>query len=87
MKLSYLFLVSFLVSFGIVLFGDVGLLSAFRISQENARLEARIDTLQKENANLLYDIESIQRSSRKLETMIRKNLSFVATDEVIYDFQ
>lgn len=87
MKLGYIFLSAFLVSVGIVLFGEAGLLSAYRLSQENARLEARIDTLQSENARLLHDIESVQKSPRKLEHTIRSSLSLVAPDEILFEFQ
>ena len=87
MKLGYLFLAAFLVSLGIALFGDVGLLSAYKISQENAKLEARIEKLQEDNQRLSEDIESIQTSAPHLELTIRRNLSLVAPDEVIYEFQ
>ncbi len=72
---------------GIVLFGEAGLVSAYKESQENARLEARIDSLQRENAKLLHDIESVDKSSRKLEYVIRRNLSLVGPDEIVFEFQ
>lgn len=87
MKLGYFFLAAFLISLGIVMFGEAGLLSAYRISQDNARLEQRIDSLQRDNAKLLHDIESVQKSSRKLELIIRTNLSLVAPDELLFEFQ
>lgn len=87
MKLGYLFLGAFLISVGIVLFGEAGLLSAYKKSQENARLEARINNLQRENAKLLYDIESVQKSPRRLEQTIRRSLSLTAPDEILYEFQ
>lgn len=87
MKLGYLFLAAFLISLGIALFGDVGLLSAYRISQDNAKLESRIERLEEENQRLSQDIESIQKSPQHLELTIRKNLSLVAPDELIFDFQ
>lgn len=87
MKIGYIFLAAFLVSVGIVLFGEAGLLSAYRWSQENARLEARIESLQGENAALLHDIESVQKSPRRLEHTIRSSLSLVAPDELLFEFQ
>lgn len=87
MKLGYLFLAAFAVSVGIVLFGEAGLLSAFKASQENARLEARIDNLQRENAALLHDIDSVEKNSKMLEHTIRKSLSLVAPDEILFEFQ
>ena len=87
MKLGYVFLAAFSVSFGIVLFGEAGLLSAYRASQQNARLEARIETLQEENLRLEHDIESVQKSARRLEHTIRASLSLVGQDEILYEFQ
>lgn len=87
MKLGYFFLAAFLVSLGIVLFGEAGLLSAYYASQENAQLEARIENLQRDNAKLLHDIESVQKSPRRLEHTIRSSLSLVAPDEILFEFQ
>jgi cell division protein FtsB len=87
LKLGYFFLVAFLASVSIVIFGEAGLLSAYKASQENARLEARIQTLQGENASLLHDIESVQKSARRLEHTIRSSLSLVAPDEILFEFQ
>ena len=87
MKLGYVFLAAFLISVGIVLFGEAGLLSAYRASQENARLEARIEGLQRDNAQLLHDIDSVQKNSRKLEYTIRSSLSLVGPDEILFEFQ
>jgi len=87
LKLGYFFFAAFLISLGIVLFGEAGLLSAYHASQENARLETRIENLQRENAKLLHDIESVQKSPRRLEHTIRSNLSLVGPDEILFEFQ
>lgn len=87
MKLGYFFLAAFLISVGIVLFGEAGLLSAYKLSQENARFENRVDALKKENIKLAHDIELIQKNSKMLEHMVRANLSLVAPDEILYEFQ
>ncbi len=87
MKLGYVILGAFLVSFALVLFGEAGLLSAYKLSQENARLEARIDQLQEEKQKLLQEIEKIQTNSAHLEHVIRKNLTLVAPDEIVYEFE
>ncbi len=87
MKLGYFFLAAFAGAVGLVIFGEVGLLSAYRISQENATLEQRIDSLQRDNARLLHEIESIQRSENKQEYVVRTTLSLLAPDEVLFDFQ
>jgi cell division protein FtsB len=87
LKLGYIFVGFFLISIGIVLFGEAGLLSAYRASQTNARLEERINVLQRDNAKLLHEIEAVQKSPRRLEHTIRSSLSLVATDELLFEFQ
>jgi len=87
LRLGYFFLAAFLVSLGVAIFGEAGLLSAYRTSQNNARLEARIEALQAENERIQADIDSVQRSSRRLERTIRSSLSLVAPDELLYEFQ
>ena len=72
---------------GIVLFGEAGLLSAYRMSQQNAQLEARIDTLQRDNQRLLNSIDAVQKSPRRLEHTIRSSLSLVGPDELLFEFQ
>lgn len=87
MKLGYFFLAAFAISVGIVLFGEAGLLSAYKASQNNSRLESRIESLVQENERLLHDIDAVQKSPRKLEHTIRSSLSLVGPDEVLFEFQ
>ena len=87
MKIGYIFLAAFLVSMGIVLFGEAGLVSAFKQSQENARLSARIQSLEGENERLQHDIDNVQKSARRLEYTIRSTLSLVGQDEILFEFQ
>jgi cell division protein FtsB len=86
-KLGYVFLSAFIVSFGIVLFGEAGLLSAYKQSQENAKLTNRIQVLEGENARLMRDIDAVEKSARRLEHTIRTTLSLVAPDEILFEFQ
>lgn len=87
MKLGYLFVAAFLISLGVVVFGEAGLLTAFRQSQDNALLENRVTTLQRENDRLFSDIDAIQKNPKRLELVIRSNLSLVAPDEILFEFQ
>ncbi|MCO5142900.1 MAG: septum formation initiator family protein [Oligoflexia bacterium] len=87
MKIGYFFIAAFLVSLGIVIFGEAGLYSAYKISQENAKLSARISQLESENSRLLHDISEIEKSPRKLEHMIRASLSLVGKDEILFEFE
>lgn len=87
MKLSYLLIAAFLVSLCIVLFGEAGLLSAYRVSQDKAKLEARIKRLEQDNERLRSEIDLVQKNPQHLEHTIRKSLSLVAPNEVLYEFQ
>lgn len=87
MKLSYLFLAAFIVSFGVVIFGEAGLVSAYKMSQTEARLEARIQRLTKENLNLYKRIDAIQKDQIAVEHEIRKSLSLVSNDEILIKFE
>lgn len=87
MKLGYFFLAAFLISLGVVVFGEAGLLSAYRQSQDNAQLESRVISIQRENDRLLSDIDAIQKNPKRLELVIRSNLSLVAPDEILFEFQ
>lgn len=87
MKIGYLFAAAFVISLGIAIFGQAGLLSAFRLSQENARFEQRIQKLERDNEMLRQEIELVQKDPSHLEHTIRKSLSLVAPDEMLFDFQ
>lgn len=87
MKLSYLFLAAFVVSFGIVIFGEAGLISAYKMSQEKAKLEARIERLTAENRELKAKIDAVQKDPIALEHEIRKSLSLVSENEILIKFQ
>ena len=87
MKLGYIFLAAFVIAIGIVLFGEAGLVSAYKKSQDNAHLETRIESLQAENSRLQHEIEQIQKNPRHLEHTIRKSLSLLASDELLFEFQ
>ena len=86
-KLRYVFIGAFAISLFIILFGEAGLLSAYKTSQEKAYLDSRIKRLEKENDQLRLDIQLIQKNPQYLEHTIRKSLSLVAPDEILYDFQ
>lgn len=86
MKLRYLFTGAFAVSMFVICFGEAGLLSAYRSSQEKAQLEARIRRLERENEQLAEQIQWIQRNPQFLEHTIRQSLSLVAPDEIVFEF-
>jgi len=87
LKLSYFFLAAFVISFGVVIFGEAGLITAYKMSQEKAKLEARIERLSSENRELTLKIDAIRKDPIALEHEIRKSLSLVSADEILIKFQ
>lgn len=87
MKFSYLFAAAFAVSFLMVIFGEAGLVSAYRKSQEKARLQARMERLLVDKSLLERKIEAVQRDPIALENEIRRSLSLVADREILIKFQ
>lgn len=85
MKLLFIF--TLITSLGIIAFGNGGLLSAYRKSQEKAFLEMRLTSLKKENKKLVNKIKKFQSNPESVEHMIRKNLFLVAEDEIIFRFK
>lgn len=87
MKLSYFFAAAFAISFAMVLFGEAGLMSAYRQSQEKARLESRLQRLNSDKSGLEHRIDAIQRDPIALENEIRRSLSLVSEREILIKFQ
>ena len=87
MKLGYLLLAVLLVSFGIVLFGDKGLFSAYKAMIKKEKLKQEITTLEENNAKLRKKIKLIKSDDSFLEDIIREKLSLVREKEILVKFQ
>ncbi len=84
MKISFLF--AFFVSFGVIIFGKVGLVSAYKKSQELSHLNTRISRIEKKNTVLREKIQNI-KNPESLEYVIRKRLPLVKEDELLFEFK
>ena len=87
MKLGYLLIAAFSISLGVIIFGEGGLIPAFRFSQEKVQLEQRIRKLEEDNQDLRRQIRSFETDSAFQEYTIRKSLSLVGEDEILFEFQ
>lgn len=86
LKIHYYLLFAFVVSFFLVLFGESGVLSAYKLSQEKMKLEKHIEFLEAENAKLTKNIKRMQTDPTFQEAMVREKLSYVQPDELIFEF-
>lgn len=87
LRLHYLFALAFAVSFYLVIFGESGLVAAYHLSQEKGKLEDRIQQLRDENIELEKNIVLMQTDRTFQESVIRRKLSYLKKDELIFDFQ
>ncbi len=94
-KKLYLFL-SFIVSFFIFLYlfyfliyGDRGIISYYKIKNQNTDLYSKLNNLEKRNNFLLDRIERLQPNTIDLDFLdekVREKLGFVRSNEVIIVF-
>lgn len=84
--MRHFFLIAFAISVLVVCFGEAGLLSAYRTSQEKALLETRVRRLERENEQLTEQVNKL-KNPQFLEYTVRQSLSLVAGDELVFEFQ
>ena len=76
-----------MISLGVIIFGEAGLISAFRTSQHKAQIEARIENIVRENRIIQAKVDGIRTNVYAMEHAIRKSLSLVAPDEILIQFR
>ena len=67
-------------------FGEMGFLNAVQLKETHARVAGEVSSLQKENAGLLRQLESLQNDSKTIERLARERLGLVKEGEVVYEF-
>lgn len=67
-------------------FGDKGLLRIHELKQDKTRIDARLGTAREENEKLKREIHALKSDRRYLESIARKDLGLVRSNEVIYQF-
>ena len=76
-----------LISFSIILFGDRGVVSAYRAKIKKEKLKKEITQLEESNKKLRKKIELIRNDDSFLEDIIREKLSLVQEKEILVKFQ
>jgi cell division protein FtsB len=86
MKRWLMIIVGFLFAFGgfALLVGDNGLMHLYRVKQEKARMEARIQQLQVQQAEYREKIAQLNSDPATIEREIREQLKFVREDETVF---
>ena len=68
------------------LMGSSGPRDLIALQQHRAALEARRDLLAGENASFRTDIQKLRSDDRYLERLIRRELGYARSDELVYKF-
>lgn len=74
------------VMLALALFGEKGVLRAYKLSQEKHSLEAKIQSLQKNNEALREEINLLRSDLEYIEDVARRDLGMVKDDELVYQF-
>lgn len=66
--------------------GPMGVRDLLALRQDQTHLEAARNTLMAENENLARRVESLKSDDRYLERLIRRELGYARSDELVYRF-
>ncbi len=67
-------------------FGERGLLSIRQLAREKQELQVKADELKAENEKLRREIEALRSDRRYLESIARRDVGLVRSNEIIYLF-
>lgn len=70
----------------ITVFGDRGLLRIYELRKENDKIKERLGDMRQSNEKLKREIVALTADRRYLESIARKDLGLVRSNEVIYQF-
>jgi cell division protein FtsL len=84
MMLSLLFILYFLLSF---IFGDMGLISHYRMKKTYQKFEQELDQLSKENERLRKEAEALKTDPHYIERLARERLGLSKEGEIIYQYE
>lgn len=76
--------IAFILFFTI--FGDKGLLRIYELRQDKAHIDARLVETRSENEKLKREIVALKSDRRYLESLARKDVGLVRSNEIIYQF-
>lgn len=76
--------IAFILFFTI--FGDKGLLRIHELRQDKARIDTRLKDTKAENERLKREIVALKSDRRYLESIARRDVGLVRSNELIYQF-
>lgn len=85
-KLGKLAVLAVALMLTLALFGEEGLIRAFKLSRERDLQRQQVEALQDENRALRQEIELLRNDPRYLEGVARRELGMVREDELVYQF-
>jgi len=71
----------------LTVFGERGLIKAYRFANERDEIRAKIDKLRRENQYLRGELASLRSDKHYIEDMARRELGFVREGETVYRFR
>jgi len=85
--LSFALVVIFSCSLLWLIFGDHGLLQAYRLRTELMRMDMENEGLRKENEALRIEVEALKSDMRYIERLAREKLGMARKDELVFMFE
>ncbi len=67
-------------------FGDKGLLRIYELKQDKNKINTRLTATRNENEKMKLEIIALKSDRRYLESIARRDLGLVRSNEVIYQF-
>jgi cell division protein FtsB len=71
----------------LTVFGERGLLKAYRLTNERDDIRAKVEKLSRENQYLRGELSSLRGDRRYIENIARKDLGLVREGETVYRFR
>ena len=71
----------------LTVFGERGLIKAYRLTSERDDIRAKVEKLRKENQFLRGELSSLRNDRRYVENIARKDLGLVRVGETVYRFR
>lgn len=71
----------------LTVFGERGLVKAYRLTSERDDIRAKVAKLQRENQYLRGELTSLRSDRRYVEDIARKDLGLVREGETVYRFR
>ena len=71
----------------LTVFGERGLIKAYRLTSERDDIRAKVKKLRKENQFLRGELSSLRNDRRYVENIARKDLGLVRVGETVYRFR